>query len=174
MSLNALQDAENWANSGDYPTHDQIYLNRQICADKIWRLPTFWAVPWLRLLVASLSAQRARVRSRVNSNGIYGGLSGTGTGFSPSSSVLPLSLYHSIVALHAHIVGDEQYVRQWQQFRDVVSPHNKQSNQLTFYSDRMVCADHNFSFSTGVYNCPHRSCLGRQVWPTIWVCMSPF
>jgi hypothetical protein len=40
----------------------------------------------------------ARVRARVNTCGICDGQSGTGTGFSPSSSVFPCQ-YHSTLAM---------------------------------------------------------------------------
>jgi hypothetical protein len=51
-----------------------------------------------RLLTAD-----ALVRSRGNPCGICGGQSGTGTGFSPSSSVFPCQ-YHSTVAVQTHII----------------------------------------------------------------------
>jgi hypothetical protein len=44
-----------------------------------------------------------KVRARVNLSGIFGGQSGTGTGFSPSSSVFPCQ-YHSTVAIQTHII----------------------------------------------------------------------
>jgi hypothetical protein len=45
-----------------------------------------------------------RVRARVDPCGIYGGQSGTGAGFSPSSSVSPCQ-YHSTIAPYSSITA---------------------------------------------------------------------
>jgi hypothetical protein len=46
----------------------------------------------------------ARVRAQVDPSGICGGQSGTGAGFSPSSSVFPCQ-YHSVIAPYSSITA---------------------------------------------------------------------
>jgi hypothetical protein len=48
--------------------------------------------------------EEARFRTRVNPCGIYGGQSGTGTGFSPSSSVLSVNISFRRRSPKTHII----------------------------------------------------------------------
>jgi hypothetical protein len=53
----------------------------------------------------------SRVRIRVNPCGICGVQSGTTTGFSPSSSVLPVNIIPPSLSILIYHTGDEQCVR---------------------------------------------------------------
>jgi hypothetical protein len=84
-----------------------------------------------RAMTRAVTLRLFTAESRVNPYGICAGQSGTGAGSSPSSSVSPCH-YQSTVVLYTHISSwDEQAVRTWQQFRDVVSPPSKSTMPYT-------------------------------------------
>jgi hypothetical protein len=90
-----------------------------------------------RAMAQAVSHRAFTAKARVNPCGTCGGQSGTGTRFTPSSSV-PLSVSFHRRSPHSYHLEDEQYVRQWQHFRDVVSSHRNQSIILLLHHSSFV------------------------------------
>jgi hypothetical protein len=67
----------------------------------------------------------------VSPRGICGGQSGTGTGFSPNSSVFPVNIIPPWLSTLIWHLGDEQNACWWPQLRDIVSPHRHEQQQIT-------------------------------------------
>jgi hypothetical protein len=64
------------------------------------QLTSWWGRAMARAFSRRLLTAEARVRSRVSPCGICGGQSGTGTGFSPSTSVFPCQFHSNGAPLH--------------------------------------------------------------------------
>jgi hypothetical protein len=88
-----------WAGNQTQPQSSSLLEPEAISGSKYQS----WAVPWLRSLSRRPLTAKAKVGTRINPCGICGGQSGTGTGFSPSSSVFS-SVFHSTAALQTHII----------------------------------------------------------------------
>jgi hypothetical protein len=84
-------------------------------------------LPWLRRLVASLSPWRTGFAPGSIHVGLMVDKVELGHVFLRVLRFSPVNATFYCRSLHSYHLGDEQYVRQWQQFRDVVLPHNNQS-----------------------------------------------
>jgi hypothetical protein len=85
-------------------------------------------VSWLRRLVTGLSQQSPGFVPGTFLVGFVVDSVALGQVFSEFFG-LPCQ-YYSTVVIHTHTLsGDEQYVRQWQQFRDAVSHHQKSNKE---------------------------------------------
>jgi hypothetical protein len=87
----------------------------------------------------------AWVRAQVSLCEIFGGQSGTRTGFSPISSVSPVNIIPPWLSTLVYYLGDKQEASWWQQFRDVVSSHrHKQQHSLISLSCLPAGSDYLF------------------------------
>jgi hypothetical protein len=84
-------------------------------------------VPWLRRLVPSLSPPNPGVTPRSIHVGFLVDKVALGQVFLRLLLFSPVNISFHRRSPNSYHVGDEQYVRQWQQCRHVVSPHNYQS-----------------------------------------------
>jgi hypothetical protein len=80
------------------------------------------AVPWLKRLVAGLSPRRSGFAHGSINVGYVVEKVALGQVISEIFG-FPLSISVHRRPPYSYLLGDEQYVRQWQQSKDVVSPH---------------------------------------------------
>jgi hypothetical protein len=82
-------------------------------------------VPWLRRLVAGLSPRSPVFAPWSIHVGFVVDKVALGHVFLRDPRISPLNFIPPSFSIVIYRLGDETYVRLWQQFRDIVSPHKK-------------------------------------------------